>query len=184
MPESFKMKKKSKFIRRKKTLVLKPIHLLFETYFRTKKNAPDLDTSKMLRHLRRLKDRTFPKSPQTGPEVDAVFNNEQINKKYGQTRDDFEKFYHGTVAKPNYIFSVFASPKAIRLIEEEMPIGSKRTILMDGTFKIVPTGCFNQLLVLYIEHEGYVCIFLNSYALSKYLKKSGNFFRYFHLCTS
>lgn len=46
----------------------------------------------------------------------------------------------------------FASSEIINLIEKNIPIGS-RDYLMDATFRIVPVGCFRQLLVIYIAYQ-------------------------------
>lgn len=45
----------------------------------------------------------------------------------------------------------FSSEKIIKIIEENIN-PDRRNNLMDATSKIVPVGCFSQILIIYVEY--------------------------------
>lgn len=61
-------------------------------------------------------------------------------------------------------------------MNEYIPV-EDRTLLMDGTFKVVPTGPFKQLLIIYIEVVGSVSI-----CICRFLSISFDFL-HLHFCS-
>lgn len=114
------------------------------------------------RNLRQLRDKAFPKSPQTADELKTVFENENMMNIYGmcnQTEDQKEKkdvFYRGVVKGNGFSSVVFASPSMIEMIKENIP-HTKRYYFVDGTFKIVPIGYYSQLLIIHVCYLDVVC---------------------------
>lgn len=49
----------------------------------------------------------------------------------------------------DFSYCIFSSKKIIRMIEEKMDV-KDRHYFIDGTFKVVPFGCFTQLLVIHV----------------------------------
>lgn len=107
----------------------------------------------MERNLRRLKNKVYPKRPQTAAEIISMFEDDSITDEYAFNLSRTERFYIETVDKPNeYSFSVFASLEAIDIVKNKIP-AKDRKYLTDATFKICPYGCWYQLLIIYIEYQ-------------------------------
>lgn len=112
--------------------------------------------SKMERNLRRIKNETFAASPTNGAEIIKVFSDEALIKLFGNTKhDEPELFYRGTLVHENYTCTFFFSEKIRQIIVENIP-ADRRKYLMDATFKIVPVGCFRQILIIYVEYLEHV----------------------------
>lgn len=79
---------------------------------------------------------------------------------FGLTKDDANPmhFFTACIAEENYSFCLFSSEKSINLVKENIQPAQRR-YLMDATFKIIPKGCFKQLLIIYIEYFGEVSNF-------------------------
>lgn len=68
-----------------------------------------------------------------------------------QDIDDPKPFFTACISEADFLFCIFSSQKSLKLVKENVS-ESERKWLMDATFKIVPNGCFKQLLVIYIEY--------------------------------
>lgn len=101
--------------------------------------------------------------------INTAFECKEILSSFGFTADDVDprKFFDGAVRCEGHSFCVFSSKGICDAYAENVPVG-ERHILMDATFKIVPIGEFQQLLILYcrIKHEvilrnffGFLCCF-------------------------
>ncbi|XP_055301598.1 uncharacterized protein LOC129568081 isoform X2 [Sitodiplosis mosellana] len=105
------------------------------------------------RTLRRIANKTMPAAPKTIDQIGTTFENEHVNRLYGQTlhKSDTEKnqFYRTTHVSDEYAYSVFASQRCIDLIEAHYQVNERR-YNMDATFKVVPR-LFYQLLIIYFE---------------------------------
>lgn len=88
--------------------------------------------------------------------VKEAFEMDNVNQSFGLSRHDIPRqFYKGTLIKPNFECTFFASDSIIDIIKSNIPRG-KRNYFLDATFKIVPFGSFKQLLILYVEYIGKV----------------------------
>lgn len=105
------------------------------------------------RGLQYIVSKNLVTSPKTSVQVIEAFNSEHVWNKFGLTKDTKKPlhFFTACIADEMYTFCLFSSLKMIDLIKENIP-PAKRQYLMDATFKIVPHGCFKQLLVIYIEY--------------------------------
>lgn len=110
----------------------------------------------MERHLRRIKNETFSASPTNGAQIIEIFSDEGMLHLFGKTKHDEPAiFYRGTLVHESYTTTFFSSEKIQTLIAVNINEG-QRKYLMDATFKIVPVGCFHQILIFYIEHLEHV----------------------------
>lgn len=109
--------------------------------------------SKIQRGLQKIVSKNLVTSPKNALEVIEAFNLENVWNDFGLSKDYLNPrhFFTAAIKEENYSFCLFSSLKTIYLIKENIP-PSKRTYLIDATFKIVPYGCFKQLLVIYIEY--------------------------------
>lgn len=92
-------------------------------------------------------------SPKNAVQVIESFNYEAVWTQFGLTKDEDNPrhFFTACIKEENNSFCLFSSLKSIELIKENIQ-PSQRTYLMDATFKIVPHGCFKQLLIIYIAY--------------------------------
>lgn len=105
----------------------------------------------MSRNLGRIRAGVTPANPTTLADVVNAFENKSTMDKYGKT-DNGKPFYRGTVIEMDFGFSVFASENII----EKLPEFESKQFFMDGTFRVVPNGCFGQLVVIHAEYKGHV----------------------------
>lgn len=120
------------------------------------KGCATLRFNQMERQLRRIKNQTFPASPTNGNEIITIFSDVEMLNLFGKTKHDEPAiFYKGTLVHRDYTCTFFASDKIIAMIGENLD-PNNRKYLMDATFKIVPVGCFSQILIMYIECLGHV----------------------------
>lgn len=107
----------------------------------------------MQRQLRRIRNGVLPASPSTPLEVQQKFQLPGIMNEYGKTKatasDEPTPFYRCVVIEQQFAYCIFASQRIIKEISK-LPEGC-RNYYMDGTFKVVPSGQFNQLLIIYAE---------------------------------
>lgn len=105
------------------------------------------------RTLRRIASKTMPPAPKSIEQIGSTFENEHVNRLYGQTlhKTDVEKnqFYRTTHVEDEFAHSVFASQRCIDLIENHYGV-DERKYCIDATFKVVP-HLFYQLLIIYFE---------------------------------
>lgn len=120
----------------------------------------------MRRHLIRIRNGTMPPSPNTPLAIRESFEIPEILKEYGTiihtATDESIPFYRCVQIEDEFAYCVFASERIINEIKK-MP-AERRHYYMDGTFKVVPYGAFNQLLIIYVEFFQKVknCIFIPS----------------------
>lgn len=116
-------------------------------------DTKNLSFSKIQRGLQKIVSRNLVTSPKTALQTIEAFNLEHVWNDFGLSKDNLKPrhFFTAAIKEENYSFCLFSSLKTIDLIKGNIP-ASKRTYLMDGTFKIVPHGCFQQLLVIYVEY--------------------------------
>lgn len=121
---------------------------------------------KMERHLFRLRRGAMPASPRNATDISESFANEDIMKEYGMTKTignvESTPFYRTCFTSPSFSYCVFASQRIIDVIQSHLP-PNQRDYYLDGTFKVVPFGEFNQLIIVHIEF--YSKVFL-SFSLS------------------
>lgn len=109
--------------------------------------------SKIQRGLQHIVSKCFVTSPNNAVQVIEAFNLENVWTTYGTSKDESNPrhFFTECISEKNHSFCLFSSLKTIDLVKENIP-PANRTVLMDATFKIVPNGCFKQLLVIYIAY--------------------------------
>lgn len=112
------------------------------------------------RELYRLRDKQYPQRPTTNQEVEEFLKDPATYELYGKTLNNQDQFYVDSVVEDRgedgYAFHIFASFATIRLIENHIA-PEHRNYLIDGTFKIIPRG-FSQLLIISIEYKNDVRI--------------------------
>lgn len=115
-----------------------------------------LSLGKIRKSLTRIMKGVLPKNPTTVDEINAAFKNPEILQTFGHTFgvNETKDVFDGAVDNSDSKFCVFSSKKQIRLIREHIP-QNKLHLLMDATFKSVPLGPFNQLLIIYarVKHQ-------------------------------
>lgn len=112
----------------------------------------------MERNLCRIKNKIYPKQPETAAEIERLFCEQEIIQEFGYNLSNTERFYMNTVHIPEkYAFTIFGSIDSINLVKEKIN-PNNRKILMDGTFKVTPHpyGCSSQLLIIFVEYENNV----------------------------
>jgi hypothetical protein len=136
-------------------------HFTRISYFHFLRNqvaTSKLEFTKMERNLRRCKLQSFPSSPLNAASVTESFQLGNVNRIFGQSRHDVPRqFYKGSLVKPSFECTFFASESIIEIIKTSIPKG-KRQYFLDATFKIVPFGSFKQILILYVEYIGKVLV--------------------------
>lgn len=112
-----------------------------------------LTFKKMERTLQKIRNINVPKAPTTCAEIKQAFENENVFDEYGMTKhsDHREIFFNTIHESSSFSYCIFSSVRIIKLMEENND-RSRKKILMDATFKIVPAGPFKQFLVIYTEH--------------------------------
>lgn len=107
----------------------------------------EIDFFKHEKTFSEIRNNSLPKNPSTCDEIAKIFEREDITKLIGTTKTG-KIFYNGVVESKDHSFCAFSSPSAINLFKKNVKYG-ERTVIMDGTFAIVPTGEFNQILIVY-----------------------------------
>lgn len=110
--------------------------------------TPPPNFYKMQRNLRRIRNVAMPKAPTTPQQIIEDFAKANIMQEFGMTQNGTD-FYRTTQIEQQFSYCIFASKNIIDEIEK-IPEG-RRNFYMDGTFKVVPFGDFNQLLIIYTE---------------------------------
>lgn len=103
--------------------------------------------------MQKIVSKNLVTSPKNAVQVVEAFNLENVWNDFGLSKDDSNPrtFFTAAITEETYSFCLFSSLKTVDLIKENIS-PQKRTYLVDGTFKIVPYGCFKQLLVIYVEY--------------------------------
>lgn len=94
----------------------------------------------------RYKAESTPASPTTLAEMKAQFALPHVFERYGTTPGK-SVFYRGTVETDTYGFSVFATGP----IADQISKLEERIFFADGTFSVVPAGCFKQLYIIHVK---------------------------------
>lgn len=105
----------------------------------------------MARNLRRYTNEKYPPHPTTPSEIRSAYEDHTTMKKFGFNLRNSHPFYINTVEYEQSAFTVFASHETMGMIVN-IPI-ENRKYMVDGTFSVVPRGCFYQLLVIAIEFK-------------------------------
>lgn len=125
---------------------------MFICTYRDQEATKYLNYNKMKRGLQKITNKIFVKSPKSALEVTEAFRKENIWNEFGVTKgDEHLPFFKACIQKDDFEYCIFSSDKIINLIQEFIPPG-KRMYLVDATFKIVPQGCFKQLLIIHINY--------------------------------
>lgn len=120
------------------------------------KGGANIPFNKKRRNYARIRSGTTPAGPKTLEDIVSAYENTATMKKYGYTSGDPPTlFYHGTVNHKDYGFTIFATEFITRQISEM----SERRYFADGTFRVVPSGCFQQLFVVHVELQNHVSLF-------------------------
>lgn len=130
-------------------------------FFRNQTASKNINFGKVQRGLQYLAAKVYVTSPKSAEDVAEAFTKTDIMEQFGFTlHDDPDKssFYKICFSSKEYSYCVFGSDKAIKMVKENIPDKFNRTILIDGTFSIVPIGCFKQLLLVHVEYCEMVCI--------------------------
>lgn len=120
-----------------------------DIFYAVLSDYPDvkLDFFKYERGLQIIRSASLPKNPSSCDEISKIFQRKELVELLGTTRNG-EIFYNGTMEGHDYGFCVFSSAASIKFFESRTTYG-ERSVMMDGTFAVVPLGVFDQLLILY-----------------------------------
>lgn len=72
------------------------------------------------------------------------------------------EFFRGFYEVDGFSYCVFASADIVKEIEENTKTMERKTLYVDGTFKICPKGILNQVLIMFADLFGHVsqlCIY-------------------------
>lgn len=107
----------------------------------------------MKRNLQYIVSKNLITSPTSALQIIESFNLEGVWTEFGLSKDKANPmhFFTACIIEEDFTFCLFSSLKTIELVKENIQPAQRR-YLMDATFKIVPKGCFKQLLVIYIEY--------------------------------
>lgn len=115
-----------------------------------------LTIEKIGRNCRRLKNNKYPKNPRSANDIRAAFEDPELIEKFAFNLRKTKMFYVDTVdVGESSHFTMFASYECIDMIKKHIA-PQNRNYLVDGTFKVTPSG-FYQLLVIHIECKNEVC---------------------------
>lgn len=103
------------------------------------------------RCLQKARNMGVPKAPQNVQEIREAINRTDIFDTYCKTNhmDRREIFLDHLYEGKDFSFCIFSSKKIIQEIEKNIDV-KDREYFIDGTFKVVPYGCFSQLLIIHI----------------------------------
>lgn len=103
------------------------------------------------RTLQRARSMGVPKAPQNVKEIRQAINRADIYDAYCKTNhiDGREVFLDELYEGKDFQYCIFSSKKIIKEIEDTIDV-EDREYFIDGTFKVVPYGCFSQLLIIHI----------------------------------
>lgn len=107
-----------------------------------------------------MTSKVFAASPKTPTDVVSMFQKENIFTNFGLTLHEGQEktaFFKVCHDSKDFAYCVFGSDKIVKLINENIPDNNNKKILIDGTFSIVPLGCFKQLILLQIKYYEKVC---------------------------
>lgn len=122
-------------------------------WIRLQNDTKNIEFLKIKRGLQYIAAKNFVSSPKSALDVVEAFNIENVWTQYGVSKDcdNPEHFYTASISDKDYSYFIFSSQKSIHLIRENIS-PTNRKFLIDATFKPVPRGCLNQLLIIYVEY--------------------------------
>lgn len=101
--------------------------------------------------MSKIRSLRYGKSPTNGLEVIAEFEKSHISENYGfSLLQDHGPFLYDVEITDDFENCIFASSKSIELILEHTA-ESERFFILDGTFRITPSGVWQQVLILHIN---------------------------------
>lgn len=107
------------------------------------------------RTLQNIRKETMPPPPKTVDEINAVFSIKEVMDEYGYSKFNSAEnqlpFFHHAYTCDQFAYCIFASLSIIQMMVDSIP-ESARILLLDATFKVVPFGEFNQLLIIHVEY--------------------------------
>lgn len=104
----------------------------------------------MARNMHRYRDKVIPHNASTPAAIAKSYSDPNIMKLYGTTKTN-RPFFKTVYECGTFSYCVFASDDIIDKFQEKIPL-QRRDFMMDATFKVVPYGKFNQLLIIYITY--------------------------------
>lgn len=120
--------------------------------FSDQEGSSKVSYDRVRRGLQRIQSRNFPKNPENVEDILRAFSDEDFMENFGTSLEkEKHPFYRGAVETDEFSYCIFASEAIIKVIQTEIEV-PVRKYLMDATFKVVPEGCFKQLLIIYIEY--------------------------------
>lgn len=135
----------------------------FRSNFSFRANLNDIPFAAVESTCNKSRRKSLPTTPQTVAEINDAFKLNQVQQNFGMTERSADErstpFFKGAVECDSYSFCVFASNDAVKAIQENTE-ESKRKLYADGTFKICPVGPFKQVLIIFAELLGHVCLFI------------------------
>lgn len=107
--------------------------------------------SENARCLQAIRNLGVPKAPKTVKEIRDAMNRPEVFETYGKTHyiDGNEVFLDHLYEGKDFSYCIFSSKKIIQEIEKTVDV-KDREYFIDGTFQVVPFGCFSQLLIIHI----------------------------------
>lgn len=114
-----------------------------------------IDFFKIQRNLQYLANKKFIISPKTPADVSRAFQDEEILKTFGYTKHtgiDASTFFKICFDSKDFAYCLFCSDKMINMLKENVAFNTQKKVLVDGTFSVLPIGCFKQLLIIHIEY--------------------------------
>lgn len=103
------------------------------------------------RCLQKTRNMGVPKAPESVTEIRSAINRADIFDTYCKTNhiDSRDVFLDHLYEGKDFSYCIFSSKKMIAQIEETIDVPN-REYYIDGTFKVVPYGCFSQLLIIHV----------------------------------
>lgn len=103
------------------------------------------------RCLQKIRNLGVPKAPKTVKEISDAIKRPEIFDTYCKTHyiDGNEVFLDHLYEGKDFSFAIFSSKKIIQEIEANIDVND-REYFIDGTFRVVPFGCFSQLLIIHV----------------------------------
>lgn len=99
-----------------------------------------------------------PPSSKSVAEILAAFEDPDIMETFGSSKhQEARPFFITAREEERFSYCIFASKKSIELMEANIQ-EKDRCFLVDATFKVVPNGIFNQLLIIFVEYINMVKI--------------------------
>ncbi|XP_067635869.1 uncharacterized protein [Eurosta solidaginis] len=155
-------------------------NIFVNTSMENQNESKNIVFNKIQRSLQYIANKNFKNSPKTPAEVQEVFQ-DAVYDKFGYSKLNGNKqwqFFNICYQEEDYAYCVFCSERTVELMKECIPVNSKRNILIDGTFSVLPLGSFKQLLILHCEYFGSVFPFLFVLMTKKSLKAYQHLFSY------